>query len=194
MTQEIEIEVKSLVDEPAFSQLLQFLNKSMKQAVMQKNHYFETTDQALKQAKSALRIREKNNTFTLTLKEPYQDGLLETHQTLSSLEVDRAIKEGDIPRGEVMHQLKELDINPATLSYLGTLTTERLECDYKNGALCFDKSTYLGQVDYEIEFEGNSLEHATHSLESLFSENGIKQVPTPNKVQRFFERKQALND
>ena len=46
------------------------------------NHYFETPDFSLK-AGSALRIRHKGETYTLTLKQPAEIGLLETHQVVT---------------------------------------------------------------------------------------------------------------
>lgn len=47
------------------------------------NHYFETPDFSLKEAGSALRIRHKGETYTLTLKQPAEIGLLETHQVVT---------------------------------------------------------------------------------------------------------------
>jgi uncharacterized protein YjbK len=197
MSQEIEIEVKSLVTEQAFHHLIQKVNYSVEHAVTQKNHYFETADFILKNKKSALRIREKEGTYTLTLKEPNkkpeQEGLLETHQMLSLNEAEHAINTGELPSGEVCEQLKQLGVNVDSLTYLGTLTTSRIEGEYENGILCFDKSTYLDQVDYEVEFEGSTLSHAHSVIENLLSSANLSQAPTPNKVERFFDRKQQLS-
>ncbi len=50
------------------------------------NHYFETPSFSLKEAGSALRIRHKGATYTLTLKQPAEVGLLETHQVVTEEE------------------------------------------------------------------------------------------------------------
>lgn len=50
------------------------------------NHYFETPNFSLKEAGSALRIRHKGETYTLTLKQPAEVGLLETHQVVTENE------------------------------------------------------------------------------------------------------------
>ncbi|MFP3488877.1 CYTH domain-containing protein, partial [Staphylococcus sp. SIMBA_130] len=53
---------------------------------MQINHYFETKEFSLKELGCAIRIREKDGKYTLTLKEPHPDGLLETHDLLTKQE------------------------------------------------------------------------------------------------------------
>ncbi|WP_100373489.1 CYTH domain-containing protein [Bacillus sp. FJAT-45037] len=193
MSQEIEIEVKSLVNEKAFYDLLSMLQLSMEDASTQRNHYFETQHFHLKEKKSALRIREKNNTYTFTLKQPHSEGLLETHQKLTKSEATKAIETGYTPPGEIHNQLITLNIEPSELMFLGTLTTRRLEISYEDGLLCFDHSTYLDQEDYELEFEGHSLSHASDTIKSLFLQANVEMITTPNKVQRFFNRKQQIN-
>ncbi|WP_088103493.1 CYTH domain-containing protein [Halalkalibacter urbisdiaboli] len=189
MAQEIEIEVKTLISEEAYNRFLRSFNFRSDDAVVQHNHYFETKSFLLKEAQAALRIREKNETFTLTLKQPHETGLLETHQSLSSAEAKRALNEAHLPSGEVVRALKELNIPVEELSHLGTLTTSRIEFPYKGGSLCFDKSAYFDVIDYEVEFEGTSPEHAETTLTSLLQEFNLKTQPTPNKVRRFFSRK-----
>ncbi len=189
MTQEVEIEAKSMVTEQAFLTLLKGFNVNVADAVIQHNHYFETPDFSLKEKGSALRIREKNATFTLTLKQPHDIGKLETHQTISESEWDRAKTSHLLPLGEVISQLKLLSIPIYQLQYVGTLTTSRIELNYQNGILCFDKSTYFDVTDYEIEFEGTDEEHAQTTLLTLFASFHLEVKPTENKVRRFFRRK-----
>ena len=160
-------------------------------AIIQHNHYFETPMFSLKEKKSGLRIREIENTFTLTLKQPLKVGKLETHQSLSDVEWKLAKEKGKLPDGDVMNQLIQLEVPVNQLTYQGTLTTSRIEIDYDGGVLCFDKSSYFDQVDYELEFEGKSEEHAQATLSKILSKYELTQLPTDNKVRRFFNSKRT---
>src|SRR5699024_2293642 len=85
MSQEIEIEYKNLLTKQEFDYLLghfPFPQNSQKQT----NFYFETENFSLKENGAALRIREKDGHYRLTLKEPHPDGLLETHDPLTEAE------------------------------------------------------------------------------------------------------------
>ncbi|WP_212685903.1 CYTH domain-containing protein, partial [Salmonella enterica] len=82
MAQEIEIEFKNLLTEEEYLKLLSNL-PFPKYSQTQTNYYFETEDFSLKAHGSALRIREKNGNYTLTLKETHELGLLETHDALT---------------------------------------------------------------------------------------------------------------
>src|SRR5690625_4119666 len=82
MAQEIEIEYKMLLTKTEFERLLSS-NPFPKAGEKQINYYFDTKHFSLQKKSCALRIREKNNIYQLTLKEPHTTGLLETHDTLS---------------------------------------------------------------------------------------------------------------
>lgn len=192
MAQEFEYEAKTLLSSSDFSKLLHFLHMHNEVAVTQHNHYFETPDFLLRSAGSALRIREKNGASVLTLKQPTKDGgLLETHQSLSEKEKELALSKDSLPSGEILNQLQTINVVMSHVEHLGTLTTERIEIPYLNGSICLDKSSYLGEIDYEVEYEGTSIEHANCTLAKLLEEVNIPQVETPNKVARFFMKKTA---
>src|SRR5699024_3925195 len=89
--QELEIEYKVLLSEDKFKELLNNLNFPSN-PVTQINYYFETPDLKLKQINSALRIREKNSHYIVTLKEPHKKGILETHDKISEDTFQQAIK------------------------------------------------------------------------------------------------------
>lgn len=118
MTQEIEIEFKNLLTKSEFLKLSEALCMKEHDFKQQVNHYFDTKDFSLKQKKSALRIREKDGAFVLTLKEPAAVGLLETHQELAAPDLD-VFK---IPEGSVKRQLEGLGINSEHICYFGTLS------------------------------------------------------------------------
>ncbi|MBC3697800.1 CYTH domain-containing protein, partial [Bacillus pumilus] len=83
MAQEIEIELKQLLMKEEFEQLKQHFQLKDSDFHTQTNYYFDTPQFDIKSQFAALRMREKNGQWVLTLKEPHEIGLLETHQTIA---------------------------------------------------------------------------------------------------------------
>ncbi|WLV25555.1 CYTH domain-containing protein [Aciduricibacillus chroicocephali] len=185
MAQEIEIEFKNLLSKEEYTKLragLPFHSASMTQT----NHYFDTEAFNLKQKGSALRIREKNDRFTLTLKEPHPDGLLETHDTLTDEEAASWIEGSPLPKENVGEQLEQLGVNEADLKLFGSLTTERLETKSNGVLLVLDYSTYNGENDYELEIEAMDRKSGQAAMEEVLQEFSIPRRKTPNKIERFY--------
>ncbi len=193
MTEEIEIEGKALVTKDDFLTLLKSFHVNEDEAIVQNNYYFETPVFSLKQQFSALRIRKKNGAYTLTLKEPHDSGILETHQSISEHEWTIAIEHNKFPEGTIVNKLRLRKIPIEQLQFVGQLLTRRIEFPYKNGLLCLDISEYFDKVDYEIEFEGTSTEHVQSTLATLFSTLNITPIYADNKMRRFFKRKNELD-
>ena len=185
--QELEIEFKNLLSEQEYLSLFTHY-ASTKQPIWQANDYFDTPDFELRKKGAALRIREKKQGLVLTLKQPHQDGLLETHVTLSANEAEDLFKYGLIHSDEMNQQLKSFDLQ-GSLEHLGRLETERIETVLPEGLLVLDKSRYLGHTDYELEFEVSNFEQGQKDFERLLSEHDIPQRETKNKIVRFMERK-----
>ncbi|PKJ56426.1 CYTH domain-containing protein [Bacillus sp. SN10] len=188
MTQEIEIEFKNIVTEEEFNTLCKSF--SIEGFTKQVNHYFETPNFSLKEAGSALRIRHKGETYTLTLKQPAEVGLLETHQIVTKDEAKMMMETNVIISGAVMDQLRKLQIPVSTLTYMGSLTTERAETLFEGGTLVFDHSFYYNHDDYEIEFEVQDEETGKAAFIHLLKQHNIPIRHTNNKVKRFFLAKQ----
>ncbi|RXI98232.1 CYTH domain-containing protein [Anaerobacillus alkaliphilus] len=194
MSQEIEIEFKNLVSKSDFHVLCKKFFIDQSAFVSQINHYFDSDDFLLKSNHSALRIREKNKQYTLTLKQPNVIGLLETHQKLTREEATSAFK-GILPPGLIADQLLlSFNIDIVKLRYLGSLITNRAEIEYHGGTLVFDHSKYLDTEDFEIEYEVNEEEIGKEIFENIFRENKISIKKTDNKIKRFFLRKQQLEN
>lgn len=188
MTQEIEIEFKNMVTEEEFQTLCNAF--SISGFTKQVNHYFETPDFSLKAAGSALRIRHKNETYTLTLKQPAEIGLLETHQSLTAQEAQTIMETNKLLTGSVADQLHALQIPVSDLVYMGSLTTERAEIIFKGGTLVFDHSFYYNHDDYELEYEVQDEATGKEAFLALLNQYHIPIRKTKNKVQRFFLAKQ----
>ncbi|MFA1818932.1 CYTH domain-containing protein [Virgibacillus oceani] len=185
MTQEVEIEFKNLLTKNEFNRLLNEL-PFPSSSETQTNYYFETKDLALKAHKSALRIREKNDTYTLTLKEPREVGLLETHEALTRQEAKEMIENQPVFKKEIDQQLLRKNISFEDLIYYGSLKTERREIRYQGVLLVLDYSIYNGKTDYELELEATSEEAGRKVFEDLLEKHNIPRRRTPNKIKRLF--------
>ncbi|KAA0546533.1 CYTH domain-containing protein [Bacillus sp. BGMRC 2118] len=189
MNQEIEIEFKNLLSKDEYQLLLSEYNIQNDDIISQQNHYFDTVSFALKENGAALRIRYKKETYTLTLKQPMTEGLLETHQELSETEASAMLQGGPLLQGDIYTIIKDLNIDTSEIRYLGTLETKRVELPYENGLLVFDHSYYLNVEDYELEYEAKSYHEGKVQFEKLLTQHNIPARQTDNKIKRFFNEK-----
>jgi len=190
MSEQIEIEFKNLLTFEEFNHLMQHFKIKPEHFTVQKNHYFDTVTFDLKKYTSALRIREKNSSYEMTLKQPLenQKGLLETNWDIDPDTANKIIKDGGIPDSKISERIKNLKINPQEIRYFGTLTTKRVELPFKSGLLVLDNSSYFQIEDYEVEFEVDNFDQGKKEFDLLLSEAGIPVRPTENKVQRFYNQ------
>ena len=189
MSETIEIEFKNLLTKVEYENLLKTFNVERKDIIKQSNHYFDTPDFALKNLGSALRIREKNNSFELTLKQPAAVGLLETTQHLSRIEFQAVIQQQIFPMGIVQERIEQLKIAFNKIVYFGSLTTKRSEFPYKEGLLVLDHSFYLNTEDYEIEYEVKDFQTGQLVFQELLKQYDIPIRKTQNKIARFYQQK-----
>jgi uncharacterized protein YjbK len=192
MSQELEIEFKNILVEDEYRQLLSAFSISEDKKVIQENFYFDTPKFSLKDVGAALRIREKNGIYTLTLKQPVKRGLLETHQVLSKEEAEQMLNGGNIIEGEVVSILKGLSIETSNVRFFGSLKTKRAEVEYKNGLLVLDKSYYLNQIDFEVEYEVTDEVSGKEVFKELLQQYKIPIRKTDNKILRFYNRKKQI--
>ena len=82
--------------------------------------------------------------------------------------------EGVFPEGGIKKFLQILGVKIEELKILTSLTTDRIEIDYKGGILCVDKNQYSGMVDYELEVEFTSIEGAKDLALSVLKECNIE--------------------
>ena len=191
MMQELEIERKNLLTKDEYNRLITGLSLTEVTPENQRNHYFETADFQLKQVGSALRIREKNGAYVLTLKEPQGDGLLETHEPLTKEEAHQLIANNGVIKPTIATRIKALGVSVEALMFGGTLETNRIEVNQDDVLVVLDESHYLGHVDYELEVEGPSLKVTEARLAALLARFSITKKDTPNKIARFYS---ALNN
>lgn len=189
MTQEVEIEFKSMLKKDEYEKLIQAY-KLEDQVRWQANDYFDTPSFQLKKQGAALRIREKKHGQVLTLKQPNEVGLLETHASITEEEAEDLFKYGIIHDDQMKQALAPFQLN-AALEHLGRLETNRAEHQTEDGLLVLDESHYLETTDYEIEFEVTNEEAGKRAFERLLAEHGLPYRPAKNKIVRFMELKMS---
>jgi len=167
MSTNLEIEAKALLTREEYNKILSSLDKK---SYVQINYYFDTKDLFLVSKKLGLRIREKNNTFELTLKIKQKEGKLEINQTLSKEKALEMLKSFNVPHGEIRLFLeanyKEI-INQ--ISLVATLKTTRTDFEYKDSLISIDHSEYSDKEDYEIEAESTSMKLAKENIKDFLS-------------------------
>ena len=174
MNSNIEIEAKVLLLKDEYDTIIKELKLDKYRKFTQTNHYIDTPDSFLKKNGIALRVREKNQEFVLTLKTPLSEGLLEKNDSISWRDFDLLKDEGVFPEGGIKKFLQILGVKIEELKILTSLTTDRIEIDYKGGILCVDKNQYSGMVDYELEVEFTSIEGAKDLALSVLKECNIE--------------------
>ncbi|PWW19141.1 uncharacterized protein YjbK [Cytobacillus oceanisediminis] len=189
MSKNIEIEFKNMITKDEFSTLRKFLGINEQDFTEQVNHYFDTPEFSLKSHASALRIRRKNESFEMTLKQPHPEGLLETTENLTESEAQQVLKKGKIPFEQIKKAIEELGVNPDNLQYFGSLSTTRAEKNYLNGLAVLDHSRYLKKEDFEIEYEAGNREEGETIFLNLLKQLNIPVRKTENKIKRFYNEK-----
>jgi uncharacterized protein YjbK len=187
--QNIEIEFKNMLTKEEYELLLTHFQVSEEDLFEQENHYFDTSNFALKANHSALRIRKKEAEYELTLKQPHPDGLLETNKMLSKTESDDIFSTGRISDEQISSLLRNMNIDPTSIIYFGSLRTIRAEKKIGNGLLVLDHSFYLKKEDYELEYEVSNREEGKIYFQELLATLKIPVRKTKNKVRRFYEEK-----
>src|SRR5690625_46971 len=129
MSQEIEIEFKSLLTEEEYHRLLHFYGGDQPTPHSQTNYYADTPDFMLKDHGSALRVRRVDNqTNECTLKTPHNNHLMETTFPLDDASAEKMIQENNFDLSkEMTNKLEEMAIPISSLRFFGSLTTERFE-------------------------------------------------------------------
>ncbi|MDQ0351788.1 uncharacterized protein YjbK [Alkalibacillus filiformis] len=184
--QEIEIEFKNLLTKEEYERLAVHYIKDSSEIKQQINYYFETNDFELRSKRAALRIREKNGEYIATLKQPVENGLLETHDVLSAEQFDQWLQDDINLPPNINKQLNEIGVTGDQLSYKGALQTNRFEEKNDQYIIVLDHSQYNQTEDYELELEVYDYEYGKRLFSELLKKFKIEKRETSNKIARFF--------
>lgn len=169
MSSNIEIEAKVLLLKDEYEKIIEKLNLSKYRKIKQTNHYIDTPDRYLKKNGIALRIREKDEEFELTLKTPLSEGLLEKNENISWRDFEKLTENNYFPDGNIKKFLLILGVKVDELRVLTSLCTERIIVEYDGYDVALDKNSYSGIVDYELEVESSSMDRARDEVKNILS-------------------------
>src|SRR5690625_4538622 len=186
MSENIEIEYKVLLNEKQFN-VLELEMPFPQHAIVQTNHYFDTNNFLLKNHFHSLRIREVNEQYILTLKQPMDQYILETNDSLTEEEFQAWMTGNPIPKHNITKKLTELGMAVYELTYLGSLKTERKQFSAEEIIYCLDKIIYNGLTDYELEIEVPNVEIGRVIFNNLLNKFNIPKTEPITKIERFFK-------
>lgn len=182
METQLEIEFKMLIEDTMYTKILEDYQTKITNTYQQTNYYL--SHPILDDLKYMLRIREKENTYELTLKQKAKVGNIETNCMITK-EIKEQICNHEFVDNEIFTILKQYDIDPTTLQCHVSLTTLRSDILLPEGILSLDKNSYLGMEDYEIEFEVQDFQTGKEAFLKLIEPYGL--IYTTNcssKIQR----------
>lgn len=174
MNNNIEIEAKVLLTKEQYVKVMKAMHLNINDQFVQTNYYIDSNQRILKKQNIALRVRELKGNYTLTLKTPMAEGLLEKNQTLSAVEFYDFVHSNKFPEGDVADFLELLDVEIKDLIILAILQTKRYEYPYKSASLALDENSYNGKVDYELELEDSSMALAREKVQEILNGLDIK--------------------
>lgn len=188
MQPSLEVEFKTLLSEEEYSRLVKkFKNNYVD---IQTNHYLDTERFSLKATDTSLRVRERD-TFDLTFKRKKGYSIQDLREPITK-EQFLAIKEtGVLPAGDVANEVQNIIGNQSLKNFM-SLSTERLYFQYGNGIIFIDKSTYLGEVDYELEYEAKNYHDGKKEFIQLLSDLKIHYKKSEKKIKRAYNKLKEL--
>lgn len=157
-----EIEYKILVSKETFTQICQFYPKH--HTYTQVNYYL--TSPQLAQKRYALRIREKNGTYEMTLKIPQGFAKMEHNEMITKAEFEK-IEKGEMIDNEITRLLTNQGFDLSQIKQEYALKTIRHDIPLEYGMLSMDENFYNGHHDYEFEFEVNDEKQGALQFEAL---------------------------
>ncbi len=185
MATNIEIEAKVLITEEEYERLVKSLSKNVVAEYDQINYYIESKDFDLQKKGISLRVRLLDGKYTMTLKAPLSEGLLEKNCVLTKEDFEVLLKKNIFPDNDISEFLKMLGFKVSELSIITSLKTHRIETKYGQEAYEFsvDKNEYNWIVDFELEMANDSLLKAKTQLQKICYQVGINYEDNPKSKQ-----------
>jgi uncharacterized protein YjbK len=202
----VEKELKCILSEEEYLKFKKFLkenNIKLMKSISQINYYIETDELLFSQKGISVRIRKivgDNEEFEFTMKTPSEElesnGIKiknEISINLNKRVAEKLLKYGKFKDFEniikpVIEEAKvQVDLN--SMKIIGELKTTRefYLINPKFEPLNIDISSYFDVMDYEIEWETNSINEVTEIILEIFDKLSIQLKDNPlSKIGRFF--------
>lgn len=198
ITQEKEFESKSLLSADDFDRLVRYYEILPSDFFSQRNLYLDTASLVFKRHDCALRFRERNEKFELTLKAKQSDAHLERTISLDSKIAHMLTEQLDqqghwAVKGDLLDLFRGFSPlegkSMARVYAVADLVTWRAEIPIEKGLIMLDRSIFYGQTDFEIEVEAHSAPCAQSLLADILSNLGITHQKSQPKIARALSAK-----
>ena len=166
----IEQEVKIALEADSFARLKSGLGLDGVAPRQQVNHYYDSDQSALKEARAALRLRQYDQVSEWTFKQALdQFQALEITQTNAGRldSVPASLTGAWIQDASLLAALAKVGIEPQDLVLRYGFQTNRWTLDLGWGELVLDQTLYGDQADYELELEAQDLHLAQDYIAKL---------------------------
>lgn len=187
MSYSIEQEIKGLLSQHDFNQLLNYFELGANDFITQRNIYYDTITQDLKNNHAALRLRNFTNKSEWTYKQRQDDFRsleLTHHLDYLQLPAPTSLSLSDIEDHVIADQLRAIIDKDLTLYAFLTIKTDRWIIPISQGEIALDRTFYGDTVDYEIELETNVLEEGKEYFHNLLLSLEIPYLPAEKKIAR----------
>ena len=183
----IEQEVKIALESESFARLKSGLGLDGVSPRQQVNHYYDSEQGALKEARAALRLRQYDQVSEWTFKQALdQFQALEITQTnperLDS--VPASLAGSWIQDEDLLAALVKVGLEPQDLVLRYGFQTHRWTLDLGWGELVLDQTLYGDQVDYELELEAQDLSQAQEYIAKLSQTYDFPLLAADKKIAR----------
>lgn len=176
MHMNVEIEFKTRISKATYEKLLHEFELE-ENVFKQTNFYFDTDDLQLNKKSMVLRIRQRKDTFKLTLKSQSETGAFEYHVFLDEKQAEKMKKEGF--RTKDFFEQIDYQVN-----FQASLDNYRASTPYMGGTLFLDYCEYCGIKDYELEYEADHFETGLDSFNKMLERFDITFKQTKRKSER----------
>ena len=182
MSKELEVSFRTLLSKGEYTKLAEQYND--KPSNLQINYYFDTSRFTLKAAEVVLRVRKREQ-YEVTLRRKKGYNKVEITNNITEEEFNKFVTEGIIPSLEIQAEIGELIKGQKVLNYM-SLSTFRIFFPHKHGVLAIDKCEYLGETDYELEFQASTRDLGKKDFVETVKEHGIIYKKGETKIKRAY--------
>ena len=176
-----EAEFKTLLTKEEYDKLIEMFDGNKYD--FQTNHYFDTKRFSLKAVDASLRVKERDDTLELTLKKKKGYAIHEFKEEITQEEFAVLKETGVIEKEKIKVETTSIIQDQLVHNYL-SLSTKRMYLPYSNGVLFIDESTYLGEIDYELEYVATSYHEGKKEFIAIISELAIQYKKAEKKIKR----------
>lgn len=182
MSKELEASFRTLLSKNEYNRLCK--QYSDKPSNLQINYYFDTTRFTLKASEVVLRVRKREQ-YEITLRRKKGYNRVELTNIITEEEFNKFVETGEIPSLEIQAEIGELIKGQRIVNYM-SLSTFRIFFPHKRGVLAIDKCEYLGETDYELEYQATTRDLGKRDFVETVKEHGIIYKKGETKIKRAY--------